>query len=527
MSKFKKKRVIAAALVGAAIAAAPAVAQEVDPSDEITLVKMPQSSGDWPPYWPNTVNRPEFIDVVQAQGRFFALAGGQRDSSCSGNGSGTVCFIQYDWTEGVWTARDITQPPRPGGYDFHAIATDGTNLVVSLTDGMNADRLYHSSDLGQTWISSSVKTVFGYAPSGDKFADRPLFSGSGFMAIGAGADYTEPNKAIVSTDGGANFGPSAALAANQGVTGVASDTGSGIAWATSGTGGAGVKSSVQWTSGFGSTTDAADIAGPSWVANLGPATYVVAKDNRSSYYRPAPGQAVVPGPNGFQAVTDLIAAPDVSDKAVIEISGNGYVHLRDSQRQWPSLTYMTGVKRGSSYGNLVMLVGTNGSWGYMYNTAKMPEFGFDFDPDKITGNDLPELPDPPLVPPPDVPAVIDGEHSVIMPELGVTPEYEDGKPVTVPATGARWKSDADGYCEWRKKKVACVSQMNPLPEATDLYTLKANLSGTSVSRKGACRWTDSKPQCRVWLTQKGTWRLTWGGENAGKVVTGARTVIVK
>lgn len=526
MSKFDKKRVIAAALVGAAIAAAPAVAQEVDPSDEITLVKMPQSSGDYPPFWPNTVNRPEFTDVVQAQGRFFALAGGQRDSSCASGGT-TICFIQYDWTEGVWTARDITQPPRPGGYDLNAIATDGTNLVVSLSDGMNADRLYHSSDLGQTWISSSVKTVFGYAPSGDNFADRPLFSGSGFMAIGAGADYTEPNKAIVSTDGGANFGPSTSLAASQGVTGVAGDTGSGMAWATSGTGSAGVKSSVQWTSGFGSTTDAADIAGPSLVANLGPATYVVAKDNRSSYYRPAPGQAVVPGPYGGQNVTDLIAAPEVSDKAVIEISGNGYVHLRDAARRWPHLTYMTGVKSGAVYGNLVMLVGGNGSWGYMYNTAAMPEFGFDFDPDKIVGNNPPELPDPPLVPPPDVPAVIDGDHSVIMPELGVTPKDEDGKPVTAPATGARWNPDADGYCEWRKKKVACVSQMNPLPEATGLYTLKANLSGTSVSRKGACRWTDSKPQCRVWLTQKGTWRLTWSGENAGKVVTGARTVVVK
>jgi len=138
---------------------------------------------------------------------------------------------------------------------------------------------------------------------------------------------------------------------------------------------------------------------------------------------------------------------------------------------------------------------------------------------------------PPLVPPPDVPAVIDEDNSVIMPDLGVTPKNEDGQPVMIPATAsapaAPWKPNATGWCEWRGNKVACVSEMDPLPEATGNYTLKANLSGTSISRKGACRWTTTKPQCRVWLTQPGKWRLTWNGSNAGKMVSGARTVVVK
>jgi len=138
---------------------------------------------------------------------------------------------------------------------------------------------------------------------------------------------------------------------------------------------------------------------------------------------------------------------------------------------------------------------------------------------------------PPLVPPPDVPAVIDEDNSVIMPDLGVTPKNEDGQPVMIPATAsapaAPWKPNATGWCEWRGNKVACVSEMDPLPEATGNYTLKANLSGTSISRKGACQWTTTKPQCRVWLTQPGKWRLTWSGENAGKMVSGQRTVIVK
>ena len=243
---------------------------------------------------------------------------------------------------------------------------------------------------------------------------------------------------------------------------------------------------------------------------------------------------MVPATSTGESHSALFAAPEVSGEGVFEIS-NSRLYERKGLGAPVEIGYANGIKHAAVYGNLIMMLGYNGAWAVAYNEGKMPEAGFDFDPDKEagTGQELPDLPiqHPPLIPPPDFPAVIDEDHSVIMPELGVFPKDEDGKPVMVPATATspatRWNPDATAYCEWRKKKVACVSEMNPLPKATGNYTLKANLSGSSVSRKGACRWTDTKPQCRVWLTEKGTWRLTWSGENDSRSVSGGRTVVVK
>ena len=512
------KSIIATALVGAAVVAAPAVAD--DPRKDITVVQMPKSDGDG-----STVKRPHFYEVVQAQGQFFALAGGQRDAQCSAGRDN--CVIRYDWTEGVWTANDIGPLPLETGYEPKSIATDGTNLVVATGDRNGIDRLYYSDSNGATWIPSTIIKRDGQPltnPNG-LYTNRLVYSGDGFIVYGAKADFEDPAPPIISTDGGATFGPATNinLGASMGVADVAPDTGSGIAWTTRPDAGGSGHSFVM-TDGFDRIRWMKDISAVSRVANLGPATYVVAMNNTKSWYRAGVGQDLVAGPTGGSSVTDLIAAPEVRDYGVFELSGNGFIYVRDATHRWASLYAGSGVKYGVPYGNLVLMVGNDGAWSYLYNKNKLPEAGFDppeYDP----------LNDPPLVPPPDVPAVIDEDHSVIMPELGATPKDEDGKPVTAPATATspatRWDPEADGYCEWRGNKVACVSQMNPLPEATGLYTLKANLSGTSVSQRGACRWTETKPQCRVWLTKKGKWRLTWSGENAGKTVTGARTVIVK
>ena len=510
--------------MGAAFAAAPASA---DFREDIEFVKMTQAAGDFP-----STERPDFIDVVQVRGQFFALAGGQEDASCS-VGPRKVCLIRYDWTEGVWTAKGIKQLPNLGvGFEYSSIATDGTRLIVSQAEASTwgHDQIWSSGDDGQTWqATGSVKNSGGFeATSG--FVGAPLLSGNGFTAIGAKAESVDPSKAIVSTDGGANFGPSAfALPPNQGTTDVASDTGAGIAWTSTGTGpdGTGTASALTMTDGFDGTRWRAAIASESWVANLGPATYVVAKDNKSAYFRPGPGERSVAAGTGFSAVTDLFAAPEVSDEGVFEISQSRLYYREGITRHDPEVGYQNGIKRGAVYGNLILMVGSTGGWALEYSKSALPDLDFGVDG---TGTLLPIL-HPPLIPPPDFPAVIDEDHSVIMPELGVSPKDEDGKPVMAPATATapatRWDPDATAYCEWRKKKVACVSEMNPLPEATGNYTLKANLSGTSVSRKGACRWTDSKPQCRVWLTQKGTWRLTWSGENDSRSVSGGRTVVVK
>ena len=509
--------------MGAAFAAAPALAD-----NHIALESMPQANGD------NTVDRPDFLEVVQQGGQFFALAAGQNDAPCSGGGDN--CVVRYDWTEGVWTAKDMTQPPIPTGYKPKSIATDGTNLVVVQSDigWAGIDRLYYSSDNGATWTESTVRDHDGNVVSNPNasFTGRPVFSGDGFFVYGAKADNQNSSPPIVSTDGGANFGPAADidLGPGQGVASVASDTGSGIAWTTrKDAGGSGYK--FIMTDGFDRTRWRKDIGIVSRVANLGPASYVVSMNGTKAGYRSEVGADLVPAPpqSGsppHQSVQSLFAAPEVSGDGVFEVS-NSRLYLRKGTDAPAEIGYVNDIMWAAVYGNLILLTGYGGTWAIAYNKDELPppDFGVDA-PDP-----LPELERPPLIPPPDFPAVIDEDHSVIMPELGVSPKDEDGKPVMAPATATapatRWDPDATAYCEWRKKKVACVSEMNPLPEATGNYTLKANLSGTSVTRKGACRWTDTKPQCRVWLTEKGTWRLTWSGENGTKAVSGGRTVVVK
>ena len=515
----KFSAIIAAALVGAAIAAAPAVAD-----NHIVLKSMPQANGD------NTVDRPDFLTVVQQNGQFFALVGGQDDAACSGGGRN--CVVRYDWTEGVWTAKGMTQPPIPPGYRPKSIATDGTNLVVVQSDIGYAqiDRVYYSPDNGATWAESTITKrngqPLGVTPNGN-YTTRMVYSGDGFIVYGAKADFENPSPPIVSTDGGANFGPATGidLGPSQGVVGVASDTGSGIAWTTRPDAG-GSRYRYIMTDGFDRIRWNKDISKASWVANLGPASYVVATNGSAAWYRGAVGQDLVPAAASGSYLSALFAAPEVSADGVFQIRNDSDLYLRKGTAAPEQIGYANGIKWAAVYGNLIMMTGYNGAWAVAYNKDELPSPDFGVD-----APDLPELERPPLIPPPDFPAVIDEDHSVIMPELGVSPKDEDGKPVMAPATATapavRWNPDATAYCEWRKKNVACVSEMNPLPEATGNYTLKANLSGTSVSRKGACRWTDTKPQCRVWLTEKGTWRLTWSGENDSRSVSGGRTVVVK
>lgn len=125
--------------------------------------------------------------------------------------------------------------------------------------------------------------------------------------------------------------------------------------------------------------------------------------------------------------------------------------------------------------------------------------------------------------PPGTPeAILPDDPTMISNDQTPAPVTRD-KPVyfSIPATD-NGKS-ARGACEWRGKKVACVTETSPVAGFTGTYTLKANLSGTKKKMKGACQWTDTNPQCRVWLTEKGSWRLTWGaGEKSF-----ARTVVVK
>lgn len=125
--------------------------------------------------------------------------------------------------------------------------------------------------------------------------------------------------------------------------------------------------------------------------------------------------------------------------------------------------------------------------------------------------------------PPGTPeAILPDDPTMISNDQTPAPVTRD-KPVyfSIPATD-NGKS-ARGACEWRGKKVACVTETSPVAGFTGIYTLRANLSGTKKKMKGACQWTDTNPQCRVWLTEKGSWRLTWGaGEKSF-----ARTVVVK
>ena len=466
---IKFSATIAATLAGAAVVAAPAYA--VEPTTPIEVYGNEQASTG-------------LQSPVMADGRFYAI----------GNGS----LVRYDWTDGKW---DVVPSGRS---DLREIATDGTNLVAVTTGD---ELLYRTGNAWQLAGASINGRSVGVA------------SGQGFVAL-TGVPVTHP---YVSTDGGKTYGEATGITdkAPSGSTtlqNVAPDYGCGIQWVYVPVNNSGNAWAVVFSQGFtysfqhnlsASTKENHDFN----VANLGNEAWVLAKNGDFARY-------YINGCNaGYWNVEKannqfLIAVPGLG--GVYEISDDN-LHQRIGRDRTDALAKFPAPTGMVDYGSVMLVTsGTGRSWFVVGDT---------FEPEIPGWLPIPGDDQPPLIPPPDVPAVIDEGGSVIMPDLGVTPKNEDGQPVM--AGASPWKPNATGWCEWRGNKVACVSGMDPLPEATGLYTLKANLSGTSVSRKGACRWTTTKPQCRVWLTESGKWRLTWSGENAGKVVSGARTVVVK
>ena len=462
---MKFGKIAVAAVAGLTLGAAPAYA--VEPTTPIDVFE-------------NEAFASGLSSPVQVGGRFYAVSDGN--------------LVRYDWTNGKW---DVVPSVRS---DLREIATDGTNLVAVTTGD---ELLYRSGDV---WLSAGT-SVNGRSVG--------VTSGQGFVAL-TGVPVTHP---YVSTDGGKTYGEATGITdkAPSGSTAlqkVAPDYGCGIQWvygSVTDSGAWGVVFSQGFTYSFQHNFAAGLKDYDFNVANLGNEAWVLAKNGAFARY-------YISGCNsGYWSVDKannqfLIAVPGLG--GVYEISDDN-LHQRIGKDRTDALANFPAPTGMVDEGNVMMVTsGTGRNW---------------FVAGRLAGNDTPDL--PPFVPPPDVPAVIDENGSVIMPDLGVTPKNEDGQPVMIPATAsapaAPWKPNATGWCEWRGNKVACLSEMDPLPEATGLYTLKANLSGTRISRKGACQWTDTKPQCRVWLTQPGKWRLTWTGENAGKVVSGQRTVIVK
>lgn len=474
-------RRIAAVLAGAAVfAAAPAYAANPKPTVDVEA------------YENERFSLGNLESPIQVDGRFYAVAEGN--------------LAAYDWTTGKWEV--VTSPLQ--GRDLRQIATDGTTLVA-LTTGK--ELLYLSDG---AWSPTNTQN---FTPA----AVEALASGQGFVAIIGAAFAGAP---LVSTDGGRTYNSRPNLNTTDGqspLMGVAPDYGCGIQWVFGPH-----RYTGQWdlvaSRGFtkiSQYTPTMNRDGGFHVANLGYETWVVAKDGSFARYWDACN------PDGVRPATAtdrsyyLLAVPGLG--GVYEISGRDDLYQRIGTERTDALADLINVSGMVDYKNTLMVTSDDG-----YNwivAGDLPPMGWEPTTDKEAGvgNEIPDV--PPLVPPPDVPAVIDGDHSVIMPDLGVTPKNEDGQPVM--AGAAPWKPNANGWCEWRGSKVACVSEMDPLPEADDLYTLKANLSGSSKSQQGACRWTTTKPQCRVWLTQPGKWRLTWSGSNNGKMVSGARTVIVK
>jgi len=539
---IKFSATIAATLAGAAVfAASPAYAAEVDPP--LQIFTGTQSNGQFP-----DLNGADFDGLVQQGGQFFAIARGQGTNSgstakCTKDGNNWTgrdsCITRYDWTTGEWVVDGLTQP-KWGSYsdwrdqprDLGSIATDGTNLVLTMTpvngDEFQRDFVFYSPDNGATWT-----------PGQDLPFGTKLFSGDGFIAAG---NFASPSGyPTVSVDGGKTWVTTDTITSNAvkgpaeaKLTGVGTPGDCGTQWAWS-------PDPVNNISTLTTSNDEFTHRGGPYsmnsttfsVANLGTDTYVIGDNGAWAYFWDGcnpDGRRPISGGGSNQT---LLAAPDFPGVYNVE---NGFFYQRIGAERSPSIKYFGQVKGLATYGSTMMYL--NSGRQHYFISANLPPMGWDpttdkdagvgnpiLNPDKDAGvgNDFPDL--PPLVPPPDVPAVIDGDNSVVMPDLGVTPKNEDGQPVM--AGASPWKPNATGWCEWRGSKVACVSEMDPLPEADNLYTLKANLSGTSVSRKGACRWTTTKPQCRVWLTQPGKWRLTWSGSNAGKTVSGQRTVIVK
>jgi len=142
-----------------------------------------------------------------------------------------------------------------------------------------------------------------------------------------------------------------------------------------------------------------------------------------------------------------------------------------------------------------------------------------------TDNSLPELPQTEGELPETPAGGILDENTVIQPEGGNPPIVVGKKPVAAAVDGGATLNKVVPivYVEKRGKKWAVLSQFGRNRDG--VFSVKANLSGTSISRRGACSWdSPDMVQCRAWLTQKGKWRLTWKVDN-DKVY--ARTVVVK
>ena len=134
-----------------------------------------------------------------------------------------------------------------------------------------------------------------------------------------------------------------------------------------------------------------------------------------------------------------------------------------------------------------------------------------------------ELPDPPEVPQTPIGGILD-DDTVIQPEGGNPPIVVGEKPVAAAIDGGGAINNVLPivYVEKRGNKWAVLSQFGRNRDG--LFSVRANLSGTSKKMRGACNWdAPEMVQCRTWLTQKGKWRLTWSAENEQVY---ARTVIV-
>ncbi len=126
-----------------------------------------------------------------------------------------------------------------------------------------------------------------------------------------------------------------------------------------------------------------------------------------------------------------------------------------------------------------------------------------------TGQGLPEVPVAPEVPQTPIGGILD-DDTVIQPEGGNPPIVVGKKPVAAAIDGSGAINDVLPivYVEKRGSKWAVLSQFGRNRDG--VFSVRANLSGTSKKMRGACNWdAPDMVQCRNWLTEKGKWRLTW------------------
>ena len=126
------------------------------------------------------------------------------------------------------------------------------------------------------------------------------------------------------------------------------------------------------------------------------------------------------------------------------------------------------------------------------------------------GQELPVVPEVPQTP---IDGILD-DDTVIQPEGGNPPIVVGKKPVAAAIDGGGAINNVLPivYVEKRGNKWAVLSQFGRNRDG--VFSVRANLSGTSKKMRGACNWdAPEMVQCRAWLTQRGKWRLTWSAEN--------------